>query len=253
MLSKGIFICWWCVFKRKSAIREMCSPPIGSRASCHEFLSVLEHGHSLFINLLQIPRVWLFISEPLLWSCAVLSGDHVMCGISLLWRLLLVLHFSPRACWLPERAVCSKTCREQPFLTPFPNVTIQGLPVHTPEKNPLHSPQNQAVDVNPSGAGLPPAAEPSSLSRGAQLTGQVWHPETREQELFSFRDKLHPDLSVAGLPIHTPSSSALPVWLHSSRWAGSQPEMTQVRFYFFWYCDAALFSKVCSLTAWGSY
>lgn len=59
---------------------------------------------------------------------------HLMCGITLLWRLLLILHFSPRRFWLPERAVCSKTCREQPFLTPFPNVTIQRFPVHTPEK-----------------------------------------------------------------------------------------------------------------------
>lgn len=71
-----------------------------------------------------------------------------MSGITLLWRLLLILHFSPQTHWLPERAVCSKTFREQPFLTPFPNVTIQGFPVHTPEKNHLLFSQNQAVSVD---------------------------------------------------------------------------------------------------------
>lgn len=38
----------------------------GSGASCQEFFSVLEHGLSLFIHLLQTPHFSLFISELLL-------------------------------------------------------------------------------------------------------------------------------------------------------------------------------------------
>lgn len=77
----------------------------------------------------------------------VLSRDRVMCCLTLLWRLLLLLHFSPGTCCLPARAVCSETCREQPSLSPFPNVTIQGFPVCTPEQNAVHFSQKQAVRV----------------------------------------------------------------------------------------------------------